>query len=130
VTRFENSLNPDHVTASQNHKLDFIFNKTDTRDEEVDMFNQPSELSPWWIESSHGFSIKQTNRFEMTYKDTEKSVSFEIDPGDSSITVFSKTILSAKTQTETRALTPREFLEVTQRVRAALEFTGKSFEIV
>ncbi len=94
------------------------------------MFKQPSEFSSWWVESDQGFSIKQTNRFEITYKDDNFSVPFEIEPGDSSITVFSQTIQITQNQDETRELTESEKDMILQRVCAALEFTGKSFEIV
>jgi hypothetical protein len=94
------------------------------------MFTHPSALSPWWIESDQGFSIKQTNRFEMTYKDAEKSVSFEIEAGEESITIFSKTIKIAIIAGETRELTQPEKVDILNKVQSALKSTGKLFEVV
>lgn len=87
------------------------------------------KIGPNEAESSEGFVVRRTGRFELLYCEADRESSIEVEPGEG-LAVYVSSIRSWRLQDGSNAqITSEERAQITKRVSEALAFLEIIFVI-
>jgi hypothetical protein len=87
------------------------------------------KLGPNWVESSEGYSVRRAGRMSLIYREGDKEVEIEVEPGDG-LAVYSQTIREWRPPHHEEALSEGDRERVLTRVAEALRFLGVDVVLV
>jgi hypothetical protein len=82
-----------------------------------------TKLGPNWVESSDGYSVRRTRRMSLTYREGDKEMEIEVEPGDG-LAVYSQTIRQWRPPHDQETVTEADRDRILSHVVEAFRFLG------